>query len=126
MVPLSAEPSICGGVGSWSSTPDTAGVLVEGGEQRGDLLLGRVGRQPVVEPLDADLGDGPLLAADVDGAGRIVTDEDRRQTGRRVAGPDPRGDSIASSARTCAAIAFPSMSPAATRPTPYERLRIGA
>ena len=57
-------------------------VGVELLDQRDDLVARRVGGEPVVEAPDADLGAGLLLAADVDGARRVVADEDRREARR--------------------------------------------
>jgi hypothetical protein len=51
-------------------------------DQRDHLVLGRVGAQPVVEALDADLGRRLLLAVDVERARGVVADQDRRQAGR--------------------------------------------
>ena len=72
--------------------PGHARVAVELGEQRLDLVLRRVGGQPVVEALHADLVGRLLLAADVDRGGGVLPDQHRREPGRLVAGRDPRGD----------------------------------
>ena len=69
-----------------------ARVLVELAQQPLDLVVARVGGQPVVEALDADLGGRPLLAADVLRRRRVIADQHGRQAGRVVAGLHPRGD----------------------------------
>ena len=71
------------------------GHALGGGElaqQRLDLLVGGVLRQPVVEAHDPDLGRRLLLVADVDGGSGIVADQHRRQPRRQVALGDEVGD----------------------------------
>ena len=66
--------------------------------------------QAVVEAAHADLGARLLLVADVDGASRVVADEDGRQARRAaVLGRERRRRRAATSARTRAATALPSM-----------------
>jgi hypothetical protein len=54
-------------------------VLVELAHQREQVVLGRHGRQPVVDRLDAGRLGCLVLEADVDLGGRIVTDEHCRE-----------------------------------------------
>ena len=56
-----------------------------------DLLLGRAGGQVAVGRLEAELGGGPLLEADVAGAGVVVADEHRRQARRDAVGDELLG-----------------------------------
>jgi len=52
------------------------------GDEPEKLLLGRVGRELVVERLDPDLAARFLLSLDVDLRRRVLADEDRRETDR--------------------------------------------
>ena len=100
--------------------PRHARVGVELGEQRLDLGLRRVGGQPVVEALHADLVRRLLLAADVDGGGGVLPDQHGRQAGRRRGRRRPTSaTSAATSRRTSSAIAFPSMISALMRAATY-------
>ena len=62
--------------------PADVRVSVELLDQRDDIVTRRVTCEPVIEPTDAGLGARLLLATDVDGAGLVVTDQDRRQARR--------------------------------------------
>ena len=75
--------------------PGHLGVRVELVEQLAHGLVARVRGQAVVEPADPGLGARLLLAADVDGARRVVADQDGGEAGRLVARGDPRRDLLA-------------------------------
>ena len=89
----SAAPSTCGGVGSWSRMPETAGSVVE-------LAAGSArpprGSRPAAsrwsKPSMPTSAQARCLPADVDGRGGVVADQDRGEAGRAVAGLDPGGD----------------------------------
>ena len=70
------------------------GVAIELGDERNELGLGNVGRGVRGGSSGSGLLTGPALVADVDVGGRVVADEDRRQTGRPLAGRDPRFDDV--------------------------------
>ena len=92
---VSAGPSTCGGVGSWSRIPLTAGSALSSCSSARTCVVRRVRRQAVVEAADPGLGARLLLAGDVDRGGGIVADQDRRQPGRLVPGRDPGRDLVA-------------------------------
>ena len=80
--PVSSTPSRWSGTGQLAEDAADLAVGVELLDQRDRPPRAARRRRAVVEAPDADLGAGLLLAADVDGARRIVADEDRREARR--------------------------------------------
>ena len=83
---ISGGASICGGSGSCTRMPCTSGSALSLVDQRGQFVLSRRRGQIVVARAKSDVLAGAPLVPHVHGRGRIVADEDHRQTGRTLAG----------------------------------------
>ena len=114
MISVSAPPSTCGGVGSWSRMPDTRGSSLSSRSSASTSCVARVvraagGRSPRCRPRPTPSACRPRRPR------RRGRRRPARSPGRAARGrprPTPRPPR-ATSARTCCAIALPSMSPAA-------------
>ena len=75
--------------------PGHALVGVQLGDEREQLVLRGLGRELVVERLDAGLATGLLLVPDVDRRRGILADEHRRETDRPIELGDLAADLLA-------------------------------
>ena len=70
---------MCDGQRQLHEDPVDLGIGVQARDEREHLLLARLRGQPDVARVDARLGRGLVLRADVDVRGRVVADEHRRE-----------------------------------------------
>ena len=111
---VSDGPSSGAGTGSCSRIPLTSSFSASSCSRRATCSCAASARQTHVERPHPRLRARPLLAADVDRRRRIVADEHRRQARRAAGLRVERRTSSATSSRTRAAIALPSMIVAVT------------